>query len=313
MLRREFFLTSAATAVGAAWASRVEATGASRHPLKFAARVGMFKHLAGESLSEQIAFAAAHGFAAFEDRHLLTRAWADIVSSEIDFASQALESIELKNWSRELSMHGMVWGAASVAVEFGRSLLEKEARFDFAWNVAHAMQTSRRVSGFNRGVVVPGRLPSGTSRPQHLHDIAEMLKPFGELAEKHRFTFLLEPHGRLAGSTPMLVETIEHAVELCERIGSPSFNVLYDVYEQSMNSRDISGDLQRYQSHIGYLHIGDAPGNKEPGTGNVAFVELLAQLREQQFNGIIGLDHGNSQASVEGEVAVLDGYRRLMA
>ncbi|MDA0832771.1 MAG: TIM barrel protein [Planctomycetota bacterium] len=314
MQRREFLSTSVAAVAGTCLTSPTDIVkaDASTTRLRFAARAGMFKHLGGQSISEQIAFAASQGFTAFENRDLLVRAWADIERSKIDIASGTLESIDLANWSRELSARGMVWGAASVAEEYGRSLLEKEARFDFAWNVAHAMQTSRRVSGFNRGVVVPGRLPVGTSRPQHLHDIAEMLKPFGELAEKHRFTFLFEPRGPLAGSTPMLVETIEHAVELCERIGSPTFNVLYDVYEQSMNGRDLSGDLQRYQSHIGYLHIGDAPGNKEPGTGTVAFVELLAQLREQQFNGIIGLDHGHSRAGVEGEIAVLEGYRRLM-
>lgn len=298
MQRRGFLTTSAALVAGGAWASRVEATVSSRHPLKFAARVGMFKHLAGESLSEQIAFAAAQGFAAFEYRQLLRRSQNDI-----------------EKYSLELSAHNMTWGAACVWEEYSDSVLNNDRKIpsgsDFNLQAVRTVDCAYNVQELKSGVIVPGRLERGISRSRHFDRIEHVL--YTREAERLGFTYVLQPRQHLPGATPMLLETVEDAAELCERMNSPAVKILYDVYEQTMNGRDVAEDVRRYQRHIGYLHVGDAPGNKEPGTGKIRFDSLFAQLREQCFEGGIGLDHGHSRPGIEGELAVLEAHRRLLA
>ncbi len=298
MKRREFLSTSVAGLAGfsplahAAWGAR------PAHRLRFAPHRGMFQYLAGESALEQIEFLSQQGFTALDDRYLLRRS-----SSEISWLSHALAD-------RQMS-----WGASLIWEDYGSSILDtaNAGHMSFSATMSRAMQTAREIPEFNRGIIVPGRLQEERSRIHQLQAVAEMFQPIAEASRQVGLELLLEPHGQLPGSEPMLLDSIEHAVELCERVGHPSVKIVYDVYRESMNGRDVIDDLSRWRSQIGYLQIGDVPGNKEPGTGSFPFHPLFRQLIDQEFAGIIGMDHGLSQPGSQGELAVLESYRNLLA
>ena len=61
---------------------------------------------------------------------------------------------------------------------------------------------------------------------------------------------------------------------------------------------------------IGYLQIGDNPGRKEPGTGEVNYANIFKHLREKNFKGILGMEHGNFHAGKEGEIKLIEAYRK---
>lgn len=260
----------------------------------------MFKHLAGDSLAEQIAFAASQGFAAFEYPRLFQ-----------------LRPRELGAYSKLVAEHDMIWGAACAFEEYGESAVDEDGsgscRSRLHFELARSCDAAWVCREIKFAVVVPGRLAPGISRSEHLDQVSGTLCLNSREGVRYGWSYLVQPRQNLPGSSPMLLETVEDAVELCEWFESPAVKILYDVYEQTMNGRDVADDLRRYRQQIGYIRIGDAPGNKEPGTGNVPFERLFAQLREQQFDGVIGLDHGHARPGVAGEVAVLEGYRRLLA
>ncbi|MFN0197718.1 MAG: TIM barrel protein [Planctomycetaceae bacterium] len=297
MNRREFLSTSVIGIAGLSSLAHAALGARPSHRLRFAPHQGMFQLLAGESPLEQIEFLSQKGFTALDDRYLLRRS-----TSEISHLSQALADRQ------------MTWGAGLIWEDYGASILDNAFRGDlsFSASMSRAMQTAREIPEFNRGIVAPGRLQEGRSRSHQLQAVAEMLQPIAEESLQFGLELLLEPHGQLPGSEPMLLDSIEHAVELCELIGHPSVKIVYDVYRESMNGRDVIDDLARWGSHIGYFRIGDVPGNKEPGTGTFPFLSFFQQLIDQQFAGIIGMDHGLSQPGLQGELAVLESYRNLL-
>ena len=65
---------------------------------------------------------------------------------------------------------------------------------------------------------------------------------------------------------------------------------------------------------IGYFQIGDNPGRKEPGTGEInyrnIFKHVHKRMKAEGRDFIFGMEHGNSIRGAEGETAVIAAYAK---
>ncbi|MEM7510118.1 MAG: TIM barrel protein [Bacteroidota bacterium] len=52
-------------------------------------------------------------------------------------------------------------------------------------------------------------------------------------------------------------------VELCRRLGSDSFKLLYDIYHMQIQEGDIIRTIQNYHQYFGHYHTGGVPGRHE--------------------------------------------------
>jgi hydroxypyruvate isomerase len=59
---------------------------------------------------------------------------------------------------------------------------------------------------------------------------------------------------------------------------------------------------------VAYFQVGDNPGRKEPGTGEVNYRNIFRHIREKGYQGVLGMEHGNSKPDKAGEQAVIDAY-----
>ena len=62
------------------------------------------------------------------------------------------------------------------------------------------------------------------------------------------------------------------AAEICRLIGSPRLKVLYDIYHMQINEGCICDTITNYGEQFGHIHVADAPGRHEPGTGDKGYV-----------------------------------------
>jgi hydroxypyruvate isomerase len=67
--------------------------------------------------------------------------------------------------------------------------------------------------------------------------------------------------------------------------------------------------MDKAWSEIGYFQCGDNPGRKEPGTGEINYRNVFRHLHKKGYRGIMGMEHGNSQKGVAGELALIQAYR----
>ena len=63
--------------------------------------------------------------------------------------------------------------------------------------------------------------------------------------------------------------------------------------------------------NIAYFQIGDNPGRKEPTTGEINYPNVFKFINEKGFDGILGMEHGNSIEGKEGEKAVITAYQSV--
>jgi hydroxypyruvate isomerase len=80
------------------------------------------------------------------------------------------------------------------------------------------------------------------------------------------------------------------------------------MYHMQRNEGDIIQHINHAWSEIAYFQIGDNPGRKEPGTGEMNYRNLFRHISAKGFNGVFGMEHGNAKPGKEGEQALIDAY-----
>jgi hydroxypyruvate isomerase len=305
-MRRRQFLAGSASALGGAVAvslssdsARAQAAGLNRFKLHYAPHPGMFKNLAGEDVVDQIRYAADQGFTAWEDNNMRERPVA-----EQERIAKALASL------------GMKMGVFVAHGSIGRLTF---ARKDQAvWDsvlaeIRDSVEVARRVNA-KWMTVVPGdedpdkraRLAPGYQEA----NVIELLRQCAAILEPHNLVMVLEPLNWYSDHGGVFLRYSDQAFALCRAVNSRSCKILFDIYHQQVSEGNLIPNIDRAWDEIGYFQCGDNPGRKEPGTGEINYRNVFRHIHAKGYQGIVGLEHGNSRPGAEGERAVIEAYRQ---
>jgi hydroxypyruvate isomerase len=261
--------------------------------LKYAPHIGMFKNLAGDSPIDQINFMADQGFTAFEDNGMMRR----------DFVQQ-------EKMGEVLAKRGMTMGVFVVDkggnMENTLAAGKKEHVDIFLDGCRRAVEVAKRVNA-KWMTVVPGSyersLPIGIQNA----NVIEALRRGAEIFEPHGLVMVLEP---LSDSPDLHLQTSEQTYLICKGVNSPSCKILYDIYHMQKNEGHLIHNMDMTWDEIAYLQIGDNPGRNEPTTGEINYRNVFKWIHGKGFNGVLGMEHGNSKKGKEGELAVIEAYKQ---
>jgi hydroxypyruvate isomerase len=251
----------------------------------------MFKEHAGDDLVAQLDFMADQGFTALEDNGLMGR------------------PVEVQQKIGEtLARRGMTMGVFVIdgGDNWKPSLATGKAEFrdKFLATCRQAVEVGKRVNA-KWATVVPGyferRLPIGIQTGH----VIDTLRAGAEILEPAGLVMVLEP---LSDNPDLFLRTSDQAYAICRAVDSPSCKILYDMYHMQRNEGDIVAHIDQAWSEIAYFQIGDNPGRKEPGTGEMNYKHLFRHIRRKGFDGIFGMEHGNARPGKEGEQALIDAY-----
>jgi hydroxypyruvate isomerase len=288
--RREFMLQSlgaAAVTVAAAHAAAPK----RKFRLRYAPHFGMFKAHAGDDPVAQLEFMAAEGFTALEDNGLMGR--------PVEMQAKIGET---------LARLGMTMGVFVIdgGDNWKTSLATGKAEFRdrFLATCRSAVEVGKRVNA-RWATVVPGyferKLPMGIQ----MGHVIDVLRAGADILAPHDLAMVLEP---LSDNPDLFLRTSDQAYAICRAVDSPACRILYDMYHMQRNEGDIIVHIDQVWSEIAYFQIGDNPGRKEPGTGEMNYRNIFRHIRDKGFDGVFGMEHGNAGPGKEGERALIDAY-----
>jgi len=284
--------------VGAAASARQEpeAEPGTAFKLKYAPHEGMFKNLGGDDYVAQLEFMAAEGFRAVEDNQMTRRS-----VEEQERIAKAMERLGMQmgvfvcNW-------GTAWNDSFVS--------GKQEHIDnFVAELTSCVEVAKRVNATWMTVVLGKRRQNLRQGYQDAHAI-EMLKRGAEVLEPHGLVMVMEPLN-FRNHPGLYLERSDHAYMLCKAVDSPAVKILFDIYHQAISEGNIIPNIDLCWDEIGYFQIGDNPGRNEPTTGEVNYKKVFEHIHGRGFDGILGMEHGNSRGGAEGERAVIDAYRAV--
>lgn len=280
--------TVLSTAAGAnAAASNIQ----RRFKLRYAPHFGMFEAHAGLDPIAQLEFMASAGFTALEDNELMAR------------------PVQLQHRIGEtLARLGMTMGVFVIdgGDNWKTSLTtgQRDFRDNFLKACRAAVDVAKRVNA-RWATVVPGffdrRLPIGLQTGH----VIDALRAAADILEPHNLTMVLEP---LSDTPELFLRTSDQTYAICRAVDSPACKILYDMYHMQRNEGDIIANIDRTWNEIAYFQIGDNPGRKEPGTGEMNYRNIFRHIHSKGFDGIFGMEHGNAQKGKAGERALIDAY-----
>ena len=302
MRRRDFLRTalaaSAATALSPRTAAARPSWQAVQAPrtfgLRYAPHFGMFREHTGTDLVAQLEFFRAEGFTALEDNEMRTRP-----PAEQERVGRALARLGMR--MGVFVAHTIDWREPTLtsgdAAVRDRFLDEVRASVDVAARTGAKWMT-----------VVPGHVHPRLHPELQTAHVIDALKRAAALLEQRGLVLVIEPLNTLRDHPGMFLTRIPQAYMICRAVGSPSCKVLFDLYHQQITEGNILPNAEAAWSEVAYFQVGDNPGRKEPGTGEMNYRNIFAFLKARGYDGIVGMEHGNSRAGRQGERAVIDAY-----
>ena len=133
----------------------------------------------------------------------------------------------------------------------------------------------------------------------HYDDLSETVKMcsmFGlliecaKLAEAEEINLNLEALNITTDHVGNYLATTQMGAEMCRLIGSPRLKLLYDVYHMQINEGCICDTITNYGDQFGHIHVADAPGRHEPGTGEINYKKVLSHLEACGYTGRVGYE-----------------------
>lgn len=130
-----------------------------------------------------------------------------------------------------------------------------------------------------------------------------------EILEPANLTMVLEPLNPWVNHAGLFLSKVPHGYLLCRGANSPSIKILDDLYHQQITEGHLIRNMDMAWDEIAYFQVGDNPGRKEPGTGEINYRNVFKHIHQKGFKGVVGMEHGNSRGGKQGERAVIDAYR----
>ena len=300
MKRRTFAQTTALAGLGLSttplWSRQNKVGVPYKYNLKYAPHLGMFRHHAGNDPIDQLNFMADQGFTAFEDNDMRNR--------ELSLQEKMAQTMEKRGLQMGVFVaHQIYWQKPNLASG------DPELRAEFLNYIKEAIPVAKRVNA-KWMTVVPGHVDLRQNMAYQTAHVVESLKQAAALLEPHGLVMVLEPLN-FRDHPGLFLSESPQAYEICKAVDSPSCKILFDIYHQQIQEGNLIPNIEKCWDEIGYFQIGDNPGRKEPTTGEINYSNVFKYIHSRGFDGILGMEHGNSQPGKEGEQAVIDAYKKI--
>ena len=96
-----------------------------------------------------------------------------------------------------------------------------------------------------------------------LKNCVEGLKQIIGVAEKNGVIIQMELLNSKIDHKDYMCDNHKWGVELCKRLGSPNFKLLYDIYHMQIDEGDVIRTIQDNHMYFGHYHTGGVPGRHE--------------------------------------------------
>lgn len=261
--------------------------------LNYAFHDGMFSNNAGKDFIDQIKWAHDQGFRGIEDNGMMSRT----------------PEMQVKI-GETLAKLGMTMGVFVITTDSWHWKLslttgKQEFKDVIVRDCKTAVEVAKRCNAKHM-TVVPGNFDRSLPMDIQTANVIDALRRGTEVLERNGLVMVLEP---LSDNPDLFLRYSTQTFMICKAVNSPSCKILFDMYHMQRNEGNIIANIDKTWDEIGYFQIGDNPGRKEPGTGEMNYKNIFKHIHKKGYRGIMGMEHGNAKPGKEGEMALIQAYR----
>lgn len=108
------------------------------------------------------------------------------------------------------------------------------------------------------------------------------------LAERYGVTIVMELLNSKVDHKDYMCDRTPWGVELCKRLGSANFKLLYDIYHMQIDEGDVIRTIREHHSYIAHYHTAGVPGRHEiDDTQELYYPAIMRAIADTGFQGYV--------------------------
>jgi hydroxypyruvate isomerase len=121
-----------------------------------------------------------------------------------------------------------------------------------------------------------------------LKNCADGLKQIISIAEKKGVIIQMELLNSKVNHKDYMCDRTSWGAELCKRVGSPNFKLLYDIYHMQIDEGDVISTIKNNIADLGHFHTAGVPGRHEiDETQELNYPAIMRAIKETGFKGFV--------------------------
>jgi hydroxypyruvate isomerase len=129
---------------------------------------------------------------------------------------------------------------------------------------------------------------SGMDDETGMKNCIDALKKILPLAEKNGVTMVLELLNSKIDHKDYMCDHSAWGVELCKRVGSENFKLLYDIYHMQISEGDIIRTIKENHQYFAHYHTGGVPGRNEINDSQeLHYPAIMKAIKETGYKGYV--------------------------
>ena len=214
-----------------------------------------------------------------------------------DSTVKDLDAIEATG-IRVVSMTGYLAGSVS----------DRENAHRVLETAGELVETAKRL-GCSRLVVHSAELVAGLAARPTFRSTGQMwftardtMLRLGDLGAQHGVTFCLENLNTIVDHPGIPLARARDTLEIIREVNHPNARMMLDLYHAQIGEGNLMELLREALPWIGEIQVADVPGRAQPGTGEINFSAIAAELAVLGYRGTVGLEgwvRGDAAAGLE--------------
>lgn len=128
----------------------------------------------------------------------------------------------------------------------------------------------------------------GKSDEEGWNNCVEGLKQLIPLAEKHKVVLVMELLNSKHDHKDYQCDRTWWGAELCKKLGSDNFKLLYDIYHMQIDEGDVIQNIRDYHQYIAHYHTGGVPGRHEiDDTQELYYPAIMKAIVATGYKGFV--------------------------
>lgn len=216
---------------------------------------------------------------------------------------ESIELLEVPDFAvlKKHNLHCAMVSGVPGGITQGLNRLENHDKI-----VAFYEQVAPQVAkaGFRNIICFSGNR-KGMPDEQGLENCALGLKRIMPIVEKHNVVAVMELLNSRVDHADYMCDKSAWGVDLCKRVGSEHFKLLYDIYHMQIMEGDVIATIRKNHAYFGHYHTGGVPGRHEiDETQELNYPAIMKAIAETGFKGHV------AQEFIPARKDVLDSLRQ---
>ena len=131
-------------------------------------------------------------------------------------------------------------------------------------------------------------------REKQIGMVVSLLSEMGKIASDSGLTVVFEPLNVIVDHMGYMVSTSKEAFDIIRRVDSPAVRVLFDIYHQQITEGNVIRNITENIDLIGHFHIADNPGRRQPGTGELNYVNIFDAIQKSGYRRYLAFECGTT-------------------